>query len=85
MIRTASVTELRDTLAETLGLLETEEAVMVLRHSKPAAYLVSPRLFESLVACIEDLEDIRDVRIALEEYHQEKSIPAEEVFTRLGL
>jgi len=85
MIRTASVTELRDRLAETLDVLETEDAVMVVRHSRPAAYLVSPRIFEALVTCIEDLEDVQDMRIALDNFHQGNAVPAEEVLERLGL
>jgi PHD/YefM family antitoxin component YafN of YafNO toxin-antitoxin module len=85
MFKTASVTVLRDNLAETIDSLEKEEAIMVLRHSKPAAYLISPELFESLLEQIEDLIDLRDMESALEDYRQGKSIDAEEALGRLGL
>lgn len=85
MIRTASVTDLRDKLADTLDVLDKENAVMVVRHSKPAAYLVSPRLFEALMVHVEDLEDIREMQLALEDYQQGQAVEAEEVFQRLGL
>ncbi len=49
MIRTTSVTQLRDRLAETIDTLGDEQAVMVVRHSRPAAYLVSPQYFERLI------------------------------------
>jgi PHD/YefM family antitoxin component YafN of YafNO toxin-antitoxin module len=85
MFKTASVTVLRDNLAETIDSLEKDEAIMVLRYSKPAAYLISPELFESLLEQIEDLIDLRDMESALEDYRQGKSIDAEEALGRLGL
>ena len=54
MIRTASVTKLRDHLAETIDALDREGVIMVVRHSKPAAYLVSPALFARLWECLEN-------------------------------
>lgn len=85
MIKTASVTELRDKLAETIASLDAENAVMVVRHSKPAAYLVSPRLFEELIERLEDLEDLQDMSVALADYHRGAGVEAEDVFGRLGL
>jgi PHD/YefM family antitoxin component YafN of YafNO toxin-antitoxin module len=85
MIRIASVTELRDRLAETIDALATESAVMIVRHSKAAAYLVSPVLFEKLLERIEDLEDQTDMQTALTDYREGKVIDAEDVFGRLGL
>jgi len=85
MIKTASVTELREKLAETIDSLDAENAVMVVRHSKPAAYLVSPRLFYELVERLEDLEDLQDMARALDDYRKGSAVEAEEVFGRLGL
>lgn len=85
MLRTTSVTELRDRLAETIDSLGKDSAVLVVRHSKPAAYLVSRELFESLLERVEDLEDLADLRAALETYRQGKGVEAEDVFRRLGL
>ncbi len=85
IIKTASITELRGKLAETIDSLAEEDAVMVVRHSKPAAYLVSPEFFETLVEVIEDLEDIQDMAAAIRDYRQGKAVDAEEVLGRLGL
>jgi prevent-host-death family protein len=85
MIKMASVTELREKLAETIASLDAENAVMVLRHSKPAAYLVSPRLFDELIERLEDLEDLQDMTAALVDYRQGSAVDAEDVFGRLGL
>lgn len=85
MIRTASITELRDNLAETINALNDESAVMVLRNSRPAAYLLSPTLFERLLQRLEDLEDAADGQTALLDYHAGRAFDAEDVFGRLGL
>ncbi len=85
MIRTTSVTELRDKLAETIDALTEDNAIMVVRHSKPAAYLISPALYEKLLERIEDLEDQADMQTALADYHAGKAIDAEDAFNRLGL
>jgi prevent-host-death family protein len=85
MFKTASVTELRDNLAETIDSLERDNAVMVVRHSKPAAYLVSPEFFESLVEQIEDLIDLQDMQAAIRDYRQGKSVDGEETLMKLGL
>ena len=85
MFKTASITELRENLAETIDILEKDAAVLVVRHSKPAAYLVAPEFFESLIEQLEDLIDLRDMDAALADYHQGKAVSAEEVFERLDL
>ena len=85
MFKTASVTELRDNLAETIDSLDRENAVMVVRHSKPAAYLVSPEFFESLVEQIEDLIDLQDMQAAIQGYRQGKAVDGEETLRGLGL
>jgi PHD/YefM family antitoxin component YafN of YafNO toxin-antitoxin module len=85
MFKTASITALRDNLAETIDTLNSETAVLVVRHSKPAAYLVAPEFFESLIDQIEDLIDMRDMEGAIADYHSGKAVDAEEAFQRLGL
>jgi len=84
MFKTASVTELRDNLAETIDSLDRENAVMVVRHSKPAAYLVAPELFESLVEQIEDLIDLLDMHAAIQDYRQGKAVDGAEALQGLG-
>ena len=85
MIRTASVTELRDNLSETIDALAQDQAVMVVRRSKPAAYLVSPAMFEQLLERLEDLEDQLDMEAALADYRNGKAVEAEAAFVRLGI
>ncbi len=85
MFRTTSITELRDRLAETIDALSDDNAIMVVRHSKPAAFLVSPAMFERLLERIEDLDDQADMSAALEDYQAGKAVDAEDVFKRLGL
>jgi prevent-host-death family protein len=84
--RSASITELRTRLALFLDGLEESGPVMIVRHSKPAAYLISPSLFDALMEWLETVEDTRDGQAVLADYHAGRNIvPAEEVFARLGL
>jgi prevent-host-death family protein len=85
MIRTTSITELRDNLSETIDALAQDQAVMVVRRSKPAAYLVSPAMFEQLLERLEDLEDQLDMEAALADYRNGKAVEAEAAFARLGI
>ena len=85
MNKTTSITELRDNLAGTIDSLEGLHAIMILRNSKTAAYLVEPTYFENLIEQIEDLMDIRDMQLAIEDYKNGNAVDAEEVFDRLGL
>lgn len=85
MYKTTSVTDLRHNLSETIDSLGKDEALLVVRHSKSAAYLVSPEFFEGLLERLEDLADIRDMEAAVHDYHQGEAIDGEEVFDRLGL
>ncbi|NMB62621.1 MAG: type II toxin-antitoxin system Phd/YefM family antitoxin [Chloroflexi bacterium] len=66
---TASVTELREELSSYLDKLETQKSVMIVRHSKPAGFLVSNDLMEVIFECLEDLEDRRDAVEILQEIH----------------
>ncbi len=59
--KTVSVTELKRNLAFVLSQAG-DDAVAVLNHNKPEAYLLSAALYERLLARLEDLEDARLVR-----------------------
>lgn len=86
MFKTTTVTELRSDLARLLKNID-DGPLLVLSHSRPAAVLVDPELFESLIEKCELLEDIIDGRRALSEYMEDRdsAVKAEEVFERLGL
>ena len=86
MFKTASVSELRDKLANYIDKLDDEGPVMVVRNSKPAGYLVAPKEFEYFIHCLEDYEDMRDTLSNWEEIKKGKnSIPAKEVRKKLNL
>lgn len=49
------VTELRDSPSRVLKQAEeTDEAVAILNHNKPAGYIVSPRMMEAMLDAIAD-------------------------------
>ncbi len=85
MLKTTSITELRDNLASTIDSLQNLHTIMVLRNSKAAAYLVEPEYFENLLEQVEDLMDIAEMQFAIEDFQKGDAIDAEEVFERLGL
>lgn len=85
MFRTTTVTELRSELASLLDSLP-EGPVVVLSRSKPAAILMEPEMFDTLVERIEMLEDLLDGRRAIADYVNDGNlaVDAEEVFEGLG-
>jgi len=85
MLRTTTVTQLRSELSSHLKDL-SEGPVLVLSRSRPAAVLLEPEMFESLVEKIELLEDLVEGRRAIDEYLRDKTaaVEAEEVFEHLG-
>ena len=85
MLKTTSITELRDNLAGTIDSLQNLHMIMVLRNSRTAAYLVEPEYFENLLEQVEDLLDIAEMQLAIEDFHKGDAVDAEEVFERLGL
>lgn len=54
--KTVSVTELKRNLASVLSQAGND-AVAVLNHNRPEAYLLPAALYESLLERLEDLED----------------------------
>ena len=73
MIKTASISELRERLANYIDNLEKEGPVMVVRNSKPAGYLVAADEFEHLLRCLEDYEDLKDALPLWKEAKQGKN------------
>ena len=65
MIGTACLNDLREHLAATVHALEQENAFMLARHSRPAAYLLSSPLFASLLESLERLEGQAGIEKAL--------------------
>ena len=85
MLKTTNVSNLRSDLSSFLKDLD-EGPVLVLSHSRPAAVLMEPEMFDALVEKIELLEDIVDGRRAIAEYRTDPDlvVDAEKVFERLG-
>jgi antitoxin StbD len=59
--RSVSVTELKRNFADIITQAD-DGAIAVLNHNKPEAYLLPARMFERLMAYMEDLEDIKLVQ-----------------------
>ncbi len=52
---TVGITELRESITRILKQAEEQdEAVAILNHNKPAGYIVSPRMMESMLDAIAD-------------------------------
>lgn len=85
MLRTTTVTQLRSELASLIESLQ-DGPLLVLSHSKPAAMLIEPEMFDNLVERVERLEDLLDSRQAIAEYLENPAvaIDAEELFERIG-
>ena len=86
MFKTTTVTELRSDLSALIKGLD-DGPLVVLSHSRPAAVLVDPEMFDTLIEKCELLEDLIDGRRALSDYLEDRSIAvdAEDVFEHLGL
>jgi antitoxin StbD len=59
--KAVSVTELKRNLASVLSQAE-REAIAILSHNKPAAYLLSAKHYERLLELLEDVEDAKKIR-----------------------
>ena len=59
--RSVSVTELKRSFSEIISQAD-DGAIAVLNHNKPEAYLLPARMFERLMAYLEDLEDTKLVQ-----------------------
>ncbi|MDP2966318.1 MAG: type II toxin-antitoxin system Phd/YefM family antitoxin [Pelolinea sp.] len=85
-MKTASVTDLRDNLSGVFERLEDEKTLMIMKHSKPAAYLITPEAMDDILTTLEDYEDLRDTverMNDIEKIDQTNSI--DNVRSRIGL
>ena len=76
-----SVSSARQHLAEVVEAVESEPVTLV-RHGVPAAVVVSPALFESLLSAAEELDDIEAFDAAIAE--REPNLPWDDVRAELG-
>ena len=85
MLRTTTVTQLRSELASLIESLQ-DGPLLVLSHSRPAAMLIEPEMFDNLVERVERLEDLLDGRQAIAEYLENPAVAvdAEELFERIS-
>jgi len=85
MFKTTTVTELRTEISSYISKL-SDGPVMIMSRSRPAAVLVDPEMFDTLLKECELLEDILDSRASVAEYLKDSksAVDAEEVFKRLG-
>lgn len=80
-VTTFSVSEAREKLAEVIDAAQSE-AVVLERHGRPAAVLVSVNQYELLVDALEEAEDIAAFDASMAEEGQ--NIPWEQVKADLG-
>jgi PHD/YefM family antitoxin component YafN of YafNO toxin-antitoxin module len=86
VMKTASVTDLRDNLSGVFERLEDEKTLMIMKHSKLAAYIITPETMDDILTSLEDYEDLRDTVVRMndiEKISQTNSI--DNVRSRLGL
>ena len=86
VMKTASVTDLRDNLSGVFERLEDEKTLMIMKHSKPAAYLITPGAMDDILTSLEDYEDLCDTverMNDIEKIDQTNSI--DNVRSRIGL
>lgn len=77
------LSEAKARLHELVRVAQDDDVVVLLRHGRPAALLISPAHYD---AVLEELEDLRD-RVALRESDELAglAIPLEKVGAELGL
>jgi antitoxin Phd len=78
---TMNVSAARENLPDAVELARTE-AVFLERYGRRAAVLVSPERYETLVAALEDAEDVAAFDAAMDE--EGPNIPWEQAKTDLG-
>ena len=81
-----AVSKAREKMAEVIELAGTE-AVILERHGKPAAVVISYERYDELMDALETLEDLAaiDEYRAEQEANPEPPIPLEELARELGL
>jgi len=84
MYKTTTISQLRSDLASLISNLE-DGPLLVLSHSKPAAMLVDPDMFESILERLETLEDMIGGRQLMDQIQADPDLVlnAEDVFRRL--
>ena len=85
MLSTKTVTELGTNLPSVLDELE-EGPLLILSNDKPAAILIEPGMFETLIQRVELLEDLLTGRQAIADYIDDPDISfnAADVLKRIG-
>ncbi len=76
-----NISAARDNLPDAVALAQTE-AVVLERYGRPAAVLVSPERYETLMAALEDSEDVAAFDAAMAE--EGPNIPWEQAKADLG-
>ena len=80
-VATMNISAARDNLPDAVALAQTE-AVVLERYGRPAVVLVSPERYETLMAALEDAEDVAAFDAAMAE--EGPNIPWEQAKTDLG-
>jgi PHD/YefM family antitoxin component YafN of YafNO toxin-antitoxin module len=82
----ASVSSLRERLSNYIDELPEDQVLMVVRHSKPAAYLLAPEVYEAILEQLEASIDLKDMVQHIKDFLDSKDVmDARELFDELGL
>ena len=86
MNKTTSISKLRGELSNYIRDLPEEKSLQVLRHNEIVAILLDPGHYQQMLERIDDIEDIRDMLLAMKDYFDgDDMTDADELFKELGL
>ena len=87
LLRKAKPVNVREAQAQLSRLIRSKSPSMVLSHGKPVSFLVP---YEDMLDLVESLDELKDQKLlgeiakARAEYAQEKAVPAERLFKKMG-
>ena len=88
LLRKAKPVNVREAQAQLSKLIKSKSPSMVLSHGKPVSFLVP---YEDMLDLVETLDELKDrkllgkIELARKDYMQEKAVPAERLFRKMGV
>ena len=88
LLRKAKPVNVREAQAQLSKLIKPKSPSMVLSHGKPVPFLVP---YEDMLDLVETFDELKDKKLLGEieqtrkDYMQEKAVPAERLFRKMGV